>query len=97
MLTKMSVSGETTKPDSGEEITNTNPININIVDKSPEFTCYKLLWLNIRNRWEKRSLFTRRDLSLSIKIDFNLDGQKRNPLFTFQFSKLEWYISPDGH
>ena len=36
-------------------MTNANPIDVNVNDKYPAFTCYKLLWLS-RGNGKKKSM-----------------------------------------
>ena len=63
-----------------EEITNANQIDYYVNDKSSKIACYKLFWLSIGNWKKKKLLFTRIDLSLSLLINFNQTGQKKNLL-----------------
>ena len=72
-------------------MTNANNIDTNVNAKSPKLTCCELLWLRVRNgkmERKKLSLFIRTDLSLSIKINANLTGQKRCPLLHFSCQNL---------
>ena len=46
----------------GDEMTNANNIDTNVIAKSPKLTCCELLWLRVRNGKMKRkklSLFIR--------------------------------------
>ena len=52
-----------------------NPKDTNVNDKSPKFTCYELLRLSRGNGKKRISLFTRTNLFLSIKINFNPSRQ----------------------
>ena len=57
----------------GEEIRNVNPIDTIVNDKSSKFTSYELS----RGK-EKKSLFSRANLFVPIKVSFNLSAQKRS-------------------
>ena len=63
-------------------------------------TCYELLWLNRGNGRKKVSLFTRTDLSLSIKINFkksrilHFSFVNRNFLFPRMLNKALEYTGP---
>ena len=63
-------------------------------------TCYELLWLNRGNGRKKISLFTRTDLSLSIKINFkksrilHFSFVNRNFLFPRMLNKALEYTGP---
>ena len=74
---------------SGEEIINANST---INNKSSKFTCYELLWLSKRNGKKHLSLFTRTDLSLSIKINFNLTTGKGFSFLHLSFENWNFTI-----
>ena len=57
----------------GEEITNANPKDSNVKDKSPKLTCYELLWISGRNGKKQLSICTKTDLCLSISISILLN------------------------
>ena len=61
-----------------EEMTDTNSIDTNINYNSQKLTYYGLMWPSYGIERKELSLFTRIDQSLSIKINFNLTGNKRN-------------------
>ena len=46
---------------SSEEITKVNPIDTNVNDKSPKFTCYKRLWLSIGKGMKKIIIIYKKD------------------------------------
>ena len=70
----------------GEEVTNTNPIDTNVNDKSPKFTSYELLWLSKdsgkkKNHYLQESDWTEKEPSF---LHFSFEDRK----FTFR-SMLE--------
>ena len=66
----------------------------NVHKKSPNFTCYELLWLSRGNGKGKISLLTRTDLYLYKTVNCNITGHKRSPLFsTFSFNNGNFLFS----